>query len=236
MSSHVDFDPAELGDIPDVEEAAAVASPPPAAPRPALEVGPTRAVVRRGRAVALAGALGWLAAQLLALGVRADLGRVGALYVALHVGLPAILAAATLLAALWPAASGLGASVAVVGGLTAASIAAYALAAAALPEPYTFVDPYGLTFWQWAVDCFDVTLVMGAGPLVLVSLAARRSFAAGALVRSAAAGLACGLAGLAAMNLHCENVERAHMLAAHGLPALALAAAGALLVRRAARV
>lgn len=224
-----------LGDIPDSLDADVSAAKAPPSARIPVDVGPTRQALFRRRLLALGGALAWVAIQVAALGLRTDMARLGQLYLVLHIGVPLALAALALAVALWPGRSGLGARVTAVAGVTAVSVGLFIVINVAVPQPFPFVDPYGLTFWQWAVDCFDVTFVLGAAPLLFVSLTLRRTFVTGALVRSAAVGLACGLSGAAMMNTHCENVENPHMLAAHGLPALVLTFLGAMFVRKVAR-
>jgi hypothetical protein len=229
-----DLDAVPLDDIPDVAPPRPAAPPP--APRAPMEVGPPRDVLRRRRRLAYVGTWLWLAAQVLALGVRTDFERLGAVYVALHIALPLALATATLFAALWPGRTGLGVSAKIVVGLSIASIAAYVAVALAMPEPYAFVAPTGARFWRWTVGCFDVTFLMGTVPLLFLVPAIRRTFVAGAFFRCAAIGLSCGLAGTATIGVHCDNISRFHVLVSHGLPAVLLALIGGLLVSRIARV
>jgi hypothetical protein len=75
--------------------------------------------------------------------------------------------------------------------------------------------------------CGASTLLFGAAPVVAAVLALRRAFATDAVWRGAVVGACCGLAGAAAMHLHCAVASRSHMLLAHALPAVVLAALGA---------
>jgi len=107
------------------------------------------------------------------------------------------------------------------------------LFAATLPPPYE--PPSGNGFWLGAFVCLDITLAWAAAPLLLATLGLRRAFASAAGWRGALVGGALGLLSGAAINLHCPNVDPAHLLAGHGIPVLAAALLGALVVARGAR-
>ncbi len=174
-----------------------------------------------------AGAL-WLVVLTFALGLRADLGLSPLLFV--HVGVPALLGAAALFAALAPGRVGLGPSAGVTLALALASPAAFALTAALFPA----LD--GGHSLQAAFFCGDVALALGAVPLAALAWAQRATCVVGAPLRSAMLGVAMGLLGAATLGMHCGNGDGLHVAIGHGWPVIVLGVAGALLVGRVTRV
>lgn len=235
MEMNADFDLRQLDDIPDVippEERQASAGPPHLAPRAATTAaGPSRASVRRQRAVALVASLGWLVWQVAALGLRTDMAKLGIAYPIAQVALPALLGAAALAIALWPGRDGLGAGVASIRGLSVVALLGMTAVTLFFPLPFAYTPPKLFGFLQWTLICADIVAVMGVLPLALAAVALRRSFVTAATEKSAAIGVACGLGAVTAMHLHCENLQPAHMALGHMVPAMVLAAAGALLLR-----
>lgn len=224
-----------LNEIPDPTAGAAAPTPsarPPVAPRP-TEPSPTRSAIGRRRAAALGVSLAWLATHLLVYGVRADFHQLPAEYVAAQVALPFAFGAASLLVAVAPGRLGLGLGIGVIASLALLGPLSFWLFAAALPRPYDAVSPNG--FWLGSLVCLDITLAWAAAPLLLAALALRRAFPASAGWRSALVGAALGLLSGAAINLHCPNVDPAHLLAGHGVPVVVAALVGAFVVARWAR-
>jgi hypothetical protein len=237
MAMDADFDLERLGDIPDVitpAERDASASPPRMAPR--ATAGPARASVQRQRAVALAVSLLWLTWQVFTLGLRTDMAKLGLAYPLAQVAVPALLGAVALGVALWPGREGLGAGVASLRAVTAVGLLAMVAITLFFPLPFAYAPPTLYGFLQWILICADIVAIMGVVPLALAAVVLRRSFVAAATERSTAVGAACGLGAVTAMHLHCENLEPAHMVLGHMVPAAVLAAAGALLLRYVTRV
>lgn len=232
-----DFDLSKLDDIPDVVPAAGRdAAPPPVAPRASSRIaGPSRAELRGRRWIVLGVALAWLAGHLGVLAIRADFAKLGALYVLLQVALPAVLGAVSLGVALSPGRDGLGVGVGLARAVALASVAGMTLLTAAMPLPFPYVPPPGLTFGQWVIICGDIIAVMAAVPLVLAGVVLRRSFVAASMERSAAVGAACALAAVTTMHLHCENIQVGHMLLGHMVPAAAITVLAALVLRSVTR-
>ena len=107
---------------------------------------------------------------------------------------------------------------------------AFWLAAFGLPAPTP--TPVDASFWVSLFVCLDLTLAWIAVPLIAAGLTLRRAFASGAAWKSALVGGAAGLFCGATMNLHCPNVDPAHMGLAHGIPVVVASALGALLLVR----
>jgi hypothetical protein len=219
-----------LNEIPDP----IAAEPPPSngdrlrAPRPPA---PTRGVVQRRRLAALAVSLAWLCTHLLVYGVRRDFDTLPAAYVAAQVAVPVVLAIGCLIVALAPGKLGLGVGI----GLLAATallgpLSFWVLALGAPPPHAAVVGPLG--FWLGSLRCLDITVAWAAAPLLLVGLSLRRAFATRAAWRTALMGAGLGLLSGAAINLHCSNVDRWHMLVGHAVPVALAALVGALLVAR----
>lgn len=234
-----DFDLSRLNEIPDVLPPAvreATEKVPPLGPRAsATSSGPARGSVRAQRAAALAVSAGWLVIQVLTLGFRSDFAKLGLSYPLAQIGLPAALSALALGLAIWPGKEGLGAGVAPLRTVAIAGLGAMTIVAFAWPLPFPYTPPSLFGFSQWVLICADIVAVMGAVPLVLAAVVFRRSFATAATERSAAVGTACALGAVTAMHLHCENMQPAHMLAAHMVPAIGLAVIATLILRHTAR-
>jgi len=225
------FDIDALGRIPDPygAEGRPVPSPPVVA---AAGAAPTRAQRRRGRALALAGALGYEVAWTIVVERRADLDAVPALGLALGLGFPLLACALAASAVLRRGPRGLGAS------------PAY-LSAAVLLGPLVFaigtwlVAPHQAetadVFWSRALRCIRMTAVLAAVPLALGMLAYRRAFVAAATARTTALGVGCGAIAAATMSLVCSDGAAEHVIVAHGAMMLVAGALGALLGRRFAR-
>jgi hypothetical protein len=80
--------------------------------------------------------------------------------------------------------------------------------------------------------CLDLTLAWAAVPLFCAGLTLRRAFPSGARFRGGLVGAACGLFSGATMNLHCPNVDGAHVMLGHGIPVVMAALVGALVLAR----
>jgi len=221
-----------LNQIPDPVRGAASSARVAAAPRP-RGASPTRSGAQRGRVVALGGGVAWLAAHLTVYGLRSDFERLSPAYVAAQIVLPVVFATASLLVAVAPGKLGLGLGVSIVASLAVLGPLSFWGFAAAMPPPY---EPAGShAFWLSSLLCLDITLAWAAAPLLLAALALRRAFPAAPGWRSALVGGGLGLLAGAAINLHCPNVDPAHLLAGHGVPVVAAAALGAGVVARWAR-
>jgi hypothetical protein len=195
------------------------------------EASPTRGAIRRRRAAALALSLGWLGAHLAMYGIREDFAGLPAGYIAAQVALPIVFGACCLVVALAPGKLGLGLGVGLITAMALLGPASFWALALAMPVPHSPV-PGGLGFWVGSLLCLDITLSFAAAPLLMVALSLRRAFSTGAARRSALVGGALGLLSGAAINLHCTNVDRLHILTGHGLPVLIAALLGAALVVR----
>jgi hypothetical protein len=196
-------------------------------------VSPTRSATRRRQAAALGVSLAWLATHLTVYGIRTDFQQLPPAYVAAQVALPFAFGFASLLVAAAPGRLGLGLGISVIASLALLGPLSFWLFAATLTPPYQAAPGNG--FWVSSLLCLDITLAWAAAPLLLAALAVRRAFPAGAAWRSALVGSALGLLSGAAINLHCPNVNPAHLLAGHGVPVVVAALVGALVVARWAR-
>ena len=221
-----------LKEIPDPLTAAPPTPAAVAPPRP-LATSPGRGQIRRRRRAALAIAGVWLCAHLAAYGVRQDMHRLSAPYVALQMVLPTLLAAASLLVAVAPGKRGLGLGVSLLAALAILGPLSFWLLAAGMPAPYA-ADPRD-GFWLGAAVCLDITLLWATAPLLLAGMALRRAFPASSRWRSALVGGATGLACGSAINLHCSNPDRCHLVGAHGLPIVVAALVGGFVLSRWAR-
>jgi hypothetical protein len=172
----------------------------------------------------------WLVAHLSVYGLRGDLQHLPPPYLALQVGLPALLGALSLWLALAPGRLGLGLRVPVLAALAVLGPLSFWLLAAGVPAPYA-ESPLA-NFWLSSLLCLDLTLAWAAAPLLLAALVLRRAFPSAALWRSALVGAAVGLSCGAAINLHCPSVNQAHLLAGHGVPIALATLLGGLVVSR----
>jgi len=221
-----------LNEIPD-PVASAPAAAPGAAPARPTAASPTRSETRRRRAAALGVSLAWLATHLAVYGIRTDFHQLPLAYVAAQVGLPFAVGAASLLIAAAPGRLGLGLGIGIITSLALLGPLSFWLFAAALHPPHDAASGSG--FWLGSLVCLDITLAWAAAPLLFAAAALRRAFPAGATWRSALVGSALGLLSGAAINLHCPNVNPAHLLAGHGIPVVVAALVGAFVVARWAR-
>jgi hypothetical protein len=222
-----------LKEIPDpLADAPARAESPAPLPR-FLGAAPVRRETRGRRAAALAVSLAWLCTHLAVYGVRPDFARLPAEYIAVQIALPALLGACSLLLAVAPGKLGLGLNVGIVTSLAVLGPLSFWLLALAVRARAAALSDGN--FWLGSLVCLDITLAWAAAPLLLAALTLRRAFPALAGWRSALVGAALGLLSGAAINLHCPNVDPAHMLAGHGVPVVVAALVGGLLVSRWAR-
>lgn len=191
------------------------AAPPPPTPFP-LPVAstPNRALVRRRWKHALLLAAAWMGAHLAVYGVREDLGQLPLPYLLVQIAAPLAIGVLSLVLALSPGRFGLGAALGITASLALVGPLSFACAALGMPAPL----PVRAGTWVDHFVCLDLTLVWMSVPLLLFSFHLRGAFAAGASVRSALIGAACGLFAAAMMNLHCSNVEQFHMLLGHAVP------------------
>ena len=200
----------------------------PRAPRPPT---PTRSVAQRRRLAAFAVSVVWLCTHLLVYGVRRDFANLPLAYVAAQVVVPVVLAAGCLIAALAPGKLGLGVGIGLLGAAALLGPLSFGVLALSAPLPHApVVSPLG--FWLGSLLCLDITVAWAAAPLLLVALSLRRAFASRAAWRSALIGGGLGLLSGAAINLHCSNVDRWHMLVGHAVPVALAALVGAFLVAR----
>jgi hypothetical protein len=222
-----------LNEIPDPMDGAPAPAPGPGVPPRSTTASPTRSATRRRRGAALGVSLAWLATHLAVYGIRADFQQLPLGYVVAQIALPFAFGAASLLVAAAPGRLGLGLGIGIIASLALLGPLSFWLFAAALHPPYDAAGGDG--FWLGSLVCLDITLAWAAAPLLFAALALRRAFPAGAAWRSALVGSALGLLSGAAINLHCPNVDPAHLLAGHGIPVVAAALVGALVVARWAR-
>jgi hypothetical protein len=224
-----------LNEIPDPMDGAPAPAPAPGSgvPPRSTTASPTRSATRRRRGAALGVSLAWLATHLAVYGIRADFQQLPLVYVVAQIALPFAFGAASLLVAAAPGRLGLGLGIGIIASLALLGPLSFWLFAAALHPPYDAAGGDG--FWLGSLVCLDITLAWAAAPLLFAALALRRAFPAGAAWRSALVGSALGLLSGAAINLHCPNVDPAHLLAGHGIPVVAAALVGALVVARWAR-
>lgn len=220
-----------LKDIPDPVPPAASDSEEGARLPRTLPTVPTRSTAQRRRMAALGVSFAWLVCHLVAFGIRQDMSRLPAGYIAAQVGLPLLFGASCLIIALAPGKLGLGIGVGIVGSMAVLGPLSFWLLALGMPPPHApDAGPFG--FWLGSLLCLDITLSWAAAPLLLLALSLRRAFAAHATGRSALVGAALGLLSGGAINLHCSNVDPWHMATGHGLPVLMAALLGAVLVVR----
>jgi hypothetical protein len=191
---------------------------------------PTRSTVQRRQWLALAVAAVWAVAQLAALGIRFDLGKLPSNYVALTVLFPLAIGIVALSLAVQPGRAGLGVPrswllpLVVIGPLSVVGTALL------LPEPYAS----GIAGNRLAIFmCGNLALGWSAVPLLAAALGLRGAFAAGALWRSALVGTACGLGAAVAAQVRCPITGAWHIVLAHGGVVVIAALLGAFLLPRA---
>jgi len=220
-----------LNDIPDplAEAPAERASATAAAPRPP-RASPTRSQTERRRIAAGALSVAWLAMHLFVYGIRTDFDQLPRTYVAAQVLLPALFGAACALVAVAPGKFGLGLGVGLLTSLAIIGPLSFWMLALGTPLPHAPVPP--ANFWVSAFVCLDITLAWAAAPLVLAAIALRRAFTTHVAWHSALVGASIGLLSGATINLHCPNVDPAHLLAGHAVPVAVSALVGAFIVAR----
>jgi hypothetical protein len=220
----------DLRDLDGIPDPLAGRALPPLPPPPALpkEASPTHGTLRRRRIVALAIGAAWMIAIVAFFGLRGDLAP--SPLVLAHVGLPAVLGAAALFAALSGGPAGLGPSSRVTLVLALAGPLAFVVTAAMFA---THDSGAGLA--KGIFICGDIVLLLGAVPLAALTWAARRTCVTGAPWRSALLAIAIGLAGATALGMHCNITDGLHVALGHGWPILALGVIGWGLVRRVTR-
>jgi hypothetical protein len=197
--------------------------------RPA-ESSPVRGQIRRRRSAALAIGAVWLCAHLAAYGVRQDMHRLSARYIAAQMLLPALLAALSLLLAVAPGKLGLGLGASLLAAFAVLGPLSFWLFAAGMPVPYP--TDTGGAFSLSSLVCLDLTLLWETAPLLLAGMALRRGFPTSTRWRGALVGGALGLACGAAINLHCPNPNAAHLVVGHGIPIVVAALVGGFVLSR----
>jgi hypothetical protein len=218
-------------DIPDPLAETAAERVPVAAPvpRPA-SASPTRGETERRRIAAFTLSVAWLVMHLFVFGIRTDFHRLPSLYVVAEVLLPALFGAGSLLVALAPGRLGLGLGIGLLTSIAIVGPLSFIVLAAGAPVPHPPVPP--ASFWGSSFVCLSLTLAWAAAPLVLAAIALRRAFTTSPAWRSALVGAGIGLWSGATINLHCPNVDPAHLLTGHALPVAVSALIGAFIVAR----
>lgn len=218
----------DLDSIPDPLAAYPQASEPLPALAPPPQVGPTRATLQRRRLLAVFGSIAWLILIQIIIGIRTDLNLTVRLA---HVGVPALLGAIALWLALEPGPSGLGPSWRSVIGFTVLSPFAFvaaALVAPCLEDAATLAD--GIFF------CGDFIMAVGVVPMLALTWAQQRSFAAAAKPRSALLGVSVGFTAAGLQALHCAHSDGIHVLIGHSWPVLLMGLIAGLFLHRQMRV
>jgi hypothetical protein len=188
-------------------------------------------VWRARLAAALLGSM-CLAAQLLLAGLRSDLHDLSAAYAAALVVLPCLLGSCCLALAAAPGPFGLGLSRRALVSAVLLVPAAFAVLALAVPAPHGFVSE---RFWHAASVCGGIISAWAVAPLLLAASSLRHAFAAGSGWRSALLGVGVGLCAATTIDLHCPNVDPAHLFAGHAAPIVFIAAVAALGLARVTR-
>jgi hypothetical protein len=228
MKSDTSFDLSDLTSIPDYPARSATAKSLEPPPEPPSDRGPTRTEILRRRRIAMLIGAAWLVVLLLLLGVRHDFRL--SLEVLAHAGLPALLGAAALYAALAPGRSGLGPNARMTFAFAVGGPIAFVVCALAFPA----IE--GSHQARAAFFCGDWGLLLGAVPLAALVWAQQRTCAAAAPWRSALLGVAMGLVGAATLGMHCANGDGWHVALGHGWPLLVFGVVGFGFVGRFTRV
>jgi hypothetical protein len=190
---------------------------------------PDREQTRRRRRAALVLSLGWLGSHLAVFGLRHDLRQLPPAYLASHVGVPLVLALASLYVATRPGRWGLGWPALWVGALALGGPLSFWVLGAITPAPRLSV--HDAKPWLGALVCSDLMLVWMSVPLFAAAVALRGAFVTTAVWRSALVGASVGLASGVTINLHCANVEPFHLVLGHGVPIALASLLGAFVVR-----
>jgi hypothetical protein len=173
-----------------------------------------------------------IAAQLLLAGFRFDLHDLSPAYAAALVVLPSLLGSCCLVLAAAPGPFGLGLSRRALVSAALLGPGAFAVLALVVPAPRGFASE---RFWHAAAVCAALTSAWTVAPLLLAALSLRHAFAAGSGWRSALLGGGVGLCVGAAIDLHCPNVDPAHLFAGHAAPVVLIAVGAALALTRITR-
>jgi hypothetical protein len=192
---------------------------------------PTRSQVRSKRLIAAAAVVAYEVGWILVVERRRDLGQLPAWTIALGLIIPLAAAALALAAVTGAGKRGLGAPASWLAALTLTPPALFALATLVAGP----MDAGEGHFWNLAVRCMGVTALLTAGPLALGAVVFRHAFAAAAVWRTAALGVACGAIAAATMSIACWHVGSLHAIVGHGTMMLVGGIAGALLGRHATR-
>jgi hypothetical protein len=192
---------------------------------------PTRSQVRKRRAIAAAAVVAYEVGWVLVVERRPDLGQLPAWSIALGLVIPLAAAALALVAVTGAGKRGLGAPASWLAGLTLMPPPLFALATLVVGP----LDAGEGHFWNLAARCMGITLLLTTGPLVLGAVVFRHAFAAAAVWRTAALGVACGAMAAATMSLACWHVGALHAIVGHGTMMLVGGIVGALLGRRVTR-
>jgi hypothetical protein len=173
-----------------------------------------------------------VAAQLLLAGFRFDLHDLSPAYTAALVALPSLLGSCCLVLAAAPGPLGLGLSSRALASAALLGPGAFGALALLVPAPHGFGSD---RFWHAARVCAGLTSAWALAPLLLAALSFRHAFAVGSGWRSALLGAGVGLWVGAAIDLHCPNVDPAHLFAGHAAPVVLVAAGAALALTRITR-
>lgn len=170
-----------------------------------------------------------IAAQLVLFGFRFDLHDLSAAYAATLLVLPSLLGLCCLGLAAAPGALGLGLSSRVLVSAALLGPASFGALALAVPAPHGFGSE---RFWHAAAVCAGLASAWAVLPLLIAAASFRHAFAAASGWRSALLGGGVGLCVGAAIDLHCPNVDPAHLCLGHAAPVVLVAACAALALAR----
>ena len=220
-----------IGD-PFANEAAAPARPMTAEALPApVRRSPTRSRVHAARWTALVAAVGLDALWTLTHEHRPDLGTAPAQEIALGLLVPLAAAGLALTAVVQSGPRGLGLPATKLWPLLSTALVIFFLGTLAA-APSSGPDPL---FWAHAERCMKATMGFTLVPLVLGLWAFRRSFAAAAVWRTAAIGMAAGALAASVMSVACSLTSAPHVMLGHGLMILVAGLVGALVAPLVAR-
>ena len=193
-----------------------------------LPASPTRAEVRRKRAVAVVAALVYEAALLAMMGLRPDLATAPRAALALGFLAPVAALALAVASSARSRGRGLGEPPVRIASAMVGAIVLFAVAAVLGPHDSSASDATtGAT-----LACAMGVMMLAFAPLVLVAVAFRRAFTASAPWRTAALGVACGALAAAAIHLRCAIDDPIHVIVGHGAAIALGAIAGAFVLSR----
>jgi hypothetical protein len=224
-------DDPDLRDLRAIPDPFAAANLPPPAKLPPLVASPTRAELRRRRIIAAASIVSYEVAWVVVVERRRDLPSLPAWTVALGLLVPLTAAALAFGAAGSKGKRGLGMPAPWLAALCILSPVVFVLATLATSPP----DAEAGHFWDLAVRCMAVTVLLTAVPLALGVLVLRHAFVAASRWRTAALGIACGALAAATMSLACWHSGALHVVVGHGAMMLVGGGVGALLGARITR-